>query len=104
MPGAELPNVMKRLRSWHKIMIVPSSTHNRKQTRICAGSKTSGRTRIVLSSTLQEPPPEPPTKRAATAARQAQRLCSSAEQAFHNEFMALEECTTVLQRVVDSVE
>ena len=49
-------------------------------------------------------PPEPPTKRAATAARQAQRLCSSAEQAFHNEFMALEECTTVLQRVVDSVE
>ena len=44
------------------------------------------------------------SKRAATAARQAQRLCSSAEQAFHNEGMKLEDCTTVLQRVIDSVE
>ena len=64
-------------------------------------------------------PPEPPTvrvkramlqqaldasKRAATAARQAQRLCSSAEQAFHNEGMNLDDCTAVLQRVLDRVE
>ena len=63
------------------------------------------------------PPPGPPmvtvkrvmlqqaldaSKRAATAARQAQRLCSSAEQAFHNEGLNLGDCTAVLQRVLES--